>query len=203
MWVLKIGGSLAGDAALRDWLLAVCAPRSPIRVVVPGGGPFADAVREAQCHAGFDDGIAHRMALLAMAQYGWQLHGLEPRLVPAPGIPALRAALARGARALWLPREDELDEAPLPRSWDLSSDSLALWLARALGAAGVALVKSIPPSGERPHHAAALAAAGYVDPCFPGLLGGADLRACWFARGEAATLRGFDGEPAAPRRILP
>ena len=75
-WIVKIGGSLAaGPAALGRWLLALEAGRRRV-VVVPGGGPFADTVRSAQAELGFDDSTAHRMALLAMEQYGMALCAL-------------------------------------------------------------------------------------------------------------------------------
>ena len=63
--VIKLGGSHAFAPQLKDWIGAVAAQAGRI-VLVPGGGPFADAVRDAQARMGFDDGAAHRMALLAM-----------------------------------------------------------------------------------------------------------------------------------------
>jgi aspartokinase-like uncharacterized kinase len=201
MWILKLGGSLARAAELRDWLAACRDPGIPIGVVVPGGGPFADAVRAAQRETAFDDRIAHRMALLAMAQYGWMLHALEPRLVPASGLAAVRTALSAGRRVLWLPQADEACNAVLPQSWDLTSDSLALWLAAEIGAAGVALVKSVAPRGEG-RDAATLAADGYLDPCFAELLHATALRACWFAREEADALYELAEAPQESRLIV-
>src|SRR5437763_974004 len=74
--VIKLGGSHAFAPHLAHWLDAIghCAGRI---VVVPGGGPFADAVRDAQPRMGFDDSAAHRMALLAMEQYGCALASLK------------------------------------------------------------------------------------------------------------------------------
>ena len=45
--VVKLGGSHAGSALLRPWLRAIEAAAGRV-VLVPGGGPFADAVRDAQ-----------------------------------------------------------------------------------------------------------------------------------------------------------
>jgi aspartokinase-like uncharacterized kinase len=73
--VVRLGGSHAFSPWLRPWLAAIRAAAGGV-VVVPGGGPFADAVRLAQTAMGFDDLAAHRMALLAMAQYGLALAGL-------------------------------------------------------------------------------------------------------------------------------
>ena len=80
--VVKLGGSFAFSKHLRDWIeaLAACAGRV---VIVPGGGPFADAVRSAQPRMGFDDAAAHHMALLAMEQCGRALASLNSVLSPA------------------------------------------------------------------------------------------------------------------------
>jgi aspartokinase-like uncharacterized kinase len=90
-FIIKIGGSLAGSPHLAEWLHALEAiPGQP--VVVPGGGPFADAVRTAQGEMGFDDLTAHRMALLAMEQYGLMLAESAPRLTMAATPAAIRRA---------------------------------------------------------------------------------------------------------------
>src|SRR5260370_35911398 len=66
--VVKLGGSFAFSAILTDWIrtLASCAGRV---VIVPGGGPFADAVRTAQLRMGFDHRAAHLMSIPAMVEY--------------------------------------------------------------------------------------------------------------------------------------
>src|ERR1700741_4474814 len=70
--VIKIGGSCAFSLDLRRWsaMVAACGGRA---VVVPGGGPFADAVRAAQQRMKFDDAAAHHMAMLGMEQFGHAL----------------------------------------------------------------------------------------------------------------------------------
>ena len=99
MWVVKLGGSLHDSPALRDRLAELATLPGPRRIVVPGGGPFADLVRSLQRKFGYDDLAAHRMAILAMQQFGLALHALEPRLSLAETEPELRAARA----AIWLP----------------------------------------------------------------------------------------------------
>src|SRR5258708_23004748 len=92
--VIKLGGSFAFSADLRDWIAAItrCAGRA---VIVPGGGPFADAVRAAQAQMGFDDRAAHRMGLLAMQQYGCAIDNLHQALA----LPASIHSLPRGLAA--------------------------------------------------------------------------------------------------------
>ena len=112
--------------------------------VVPGGGGFADCVRQAQAHWRFDDLTAHNMALLAMAQVAQLLHGLEPGLQPVQHEAEIRAALHAGKPALWLPLQMLRQSPDEMTNWDVSSDSLALWLARRLNAERLVVVKSCP-----------------------------------------------------------
>jgi 5-(aminomethyl)-3-furanmethanol phosphate kinase len=168
--VVKIGGSLA-DAPdrLREVLQVIAeaaTAASPI-VVVPGGGPFADTVRAAQAAHGFDDGTAHAMAMLAMAQYGLMLAALAgPLLQPLYGADQVARALAQESACapVWLPQPAQ-DAPELRPSWDLTSDSLALWLAARLGAGRLVLVKSCPQPAAA--DLCVLAKAGILDPAFP------------------------------------
>ncbi|WP_271201188.1 aspartate kinase [Methylopila turkensis] len=157
--VVKLGGSLFEADAL-DALLDASAWRGA--VVVAGGGPFADAVRAAQKRRGFDDATAHRMAILAMEQSALMLAARRPDLRPCATPEAFAAARGRGA--IWLPARMAL-EADLPASWDVTSDSLALWLAITLGAAQAVFVKAAPaPAAEDPK---TWAESGLVDPYLP------------------------------------
>jgi aspartokinase-like uncharacterized kinase len=167
--VVKLGGSLAGDPSLARWLHGLARSRCAHFVAVPGGGPFADAVREAQQLWGFSDEIAHTMAIGAMDQCGRMLCGIEAGSVPCTTLPEIVAAWERGALPVWLPARVMDGEPELPRSWDVTSDTIAAWLAQALGASGLVLVKScdVPPDGGEPKR---LAAAGIVDATLPAFL---------------------------------
>src|SRR5690606_1029758 len=129
VWVVKLGGSLASNPGLKDWL-AVLARRGGGRVViVPGGGPFADAVRVAQRRWNFPDPVEHRMALPAMEQYGLLLAGMQPRLRTARTAAEIAEILARGAAAVWLPFAMTAgpEARDIEESWNMTSDSLAAW----------------------------------------------------------------------------
>lgn len=138
--VVKLGGSHAGSAALRPWLRAVATAAGRV-VLVPGGGPFADAVRAAQARLGFDDATAHAMALLAMGQFALLLASLEPALVLAESPTAIAGALAERRVPVWTPPPSLGPADGVPASWDVTSDSLALLLAGWLGAPALLLVK--------------------------------------------------------------
>lgn len=162
--MIKLGGSLAGSPLLAHWLGAIAAGGGRA-VLVPGGGGFADAVRDAQRRWRFGDAAAHRMALLAMEQYGLMLAAMEPRLSPAASRHGIRRVLAAGGVPVWLPSRMLIGRPDIPESWDVTSDSLAAWLAGELGAAGLLLVKSVPMgAGET---LADLIRAGAVDSLLP------------------------------------
>jgi aspartokinase-like uncharacterized kinase len=181
MIVLKLGGSLANSGGLRACLAALAGSRGGV-VVVPGGGVFADAVREAQPRFGFSDRAAHHMALLAMEQYALMLVDRLPRLRPCRTLDEVRQAAQAGDPAIWLPTTLALADPTIPQSWDVTADSLAAWLARRLGAKRLVLVKSV--AAPRPLDVDALAASGLVDSAFPSFLDGGGLTLDWIGPGD-------------------
>lgn len=119
MIVLKLGGSLFERAD--EMLKSVLSVGADV-LVVPGGGPFADMVREVDERKKLSNDAAHWMALLAMDQYAYYLSdkaGIEltPLLVKK-----------RGVRIL-LPYEVLKRQDELPHSWDVTSDTIAAWAA--------------------------------------------------------------------------
>jgi aspartokinase-like uncharacterized kinase len=129
--VVKVGGGI-GDQALPG----VCAAlgRHPV-LVVPGGGRFADAVREADRRFGLTDETAHRMAILGMEQFGHLLGDLIPGAELCTDLERISA----DRTSVLLPAGLPLD---LPASWDVTSDSIAAWVARRTGAGRLVLVKA-------------------------------------------------------------
>jgi len=195
--VVRIGGSFAGSAHLPAWLDAVAALAGRI-VVVPGGGPFADAVRAAQPSMGFDDGAAHRMALLAMEQYGAALASLRTGWIVASSAAGIRRVLADGKVPVWAPSRMVLCAKDVPWSWDVTSDSLAAWLAGRLGASHLLLVKHVEPDADE-LPVADLAARGIVDPAFPGFLRSSGVAA--FMAGPSGHA-GFDSDMGSAAKIV-
>ena len=161
MWIVKLGGSLSRDERLPRWLHMLAELGGGRVVVVPGGAAFADAVRAAQGHWHFDDLTAHNMAVLAMAQTAHMLHALEPRLVLVADEDAIRSAQHAGQAVLWMPLSLLRDAPDLLTSWEVTSDSLALWLARRLNAERLVVVKACEV--KRPHTLQELGAMGLVD----------------------------------------
>src|SRR6059036_4145114 len=81
--VVKVGGGLLGTAGAFELVIeAVTAFRRGRRLVVlPGGGPFADAVRQMFKRVRIGEDAAHWMAVLGMDQYAHALAGRIPGAV--------------------------------------------------------------------------------------------------------------------------
>lgn len=163
--VIKIGGSLCGSPRLDRILEMLVGIQHTQLVIVAGGGLFADAVRQVQALMPFDDGLAHRLALDAMAHLGEVLATRHKRLTLAASVEAIAAAHRRGEIPIWHPAELRSGHPDIAESWQVTSDSLALWLAARLGAELLVLVKSVDAIGEVTP--AALSEAGIVDAAFP------------------------------------
>ncbi|WP_157270263.1 amino acid kinase family protein [Azohydromonas aeria] len=148
MWVVKLGGSLQSDPPLlRRWLELLGTLGRGRVVIVPGGGPFVDQVRASQTGWGFDDLCAHNMAILGMGQSALLLRSLYPSLQLAGRDADIRRALRAGKTALWMPLELLREQPDELTSWDVTSDSLALWLAMRLNAERLVVVKSCEVDG--------------------------------------------------------
>jgi 5-(aminomethyl)-3-furanmethanol phosphate kinase len=113
--VVKVGGSLFPK--ITELVPILQSSRTPL-LIVPGGGPFADTVRSAEVK---DDSAAHWMAIAAMEQYGLYLssHGIKTTNLLA--IPETTKVL--------LPYCTLREMDPLPHSWDITSDTIAAWVA--------------------------------------------------------------------------
>jgi 5-(aminomethyl)-3-furanmethanol phosphate kinase len=198
--VIKLGGSFAFSPHLGDWIAAIasCAGRV---IIVPGGGPFADVVRTAQAQMGFDDEAAHRMGLQATEQYGCAIKSLNEKLSLVSSPDEMRRDLADNRVPVWLPMCMTLGASDIPQSWDVTSDSLAVWLAGKIGAEMLLLIKHIElrPGTVR---VGDLAARGIVDRAFAKFLAVNDVPAFMLGyKDHTAISRFLCGEPTGLRIV--
>jgi aspartokinase-like uncharacterized kinase len=160
--VVKVGGGLSrtpGALAAVGSALAAAGRRHRL-VVVPGGGPFADAVRAFERREALSADAAHWMAILAMDQYA---HVLTERiagatLVEEPG--GIVTAVGQAGVAVLAPYRWMRAADVLPHTWDATSDSVAAFVAGALDAERMVLIK--PGEGAAPPE--------LVDACFASVL---------------------------------
>lgn len=167
MLIVKFGGSSIASPDLRKWVQAIETSSRPL-VIVPGGGPFANTVRQFQTRIGYDNDAAHRMAILAIEQFGHALISLGTKLCAATTIDAIAAAQAQGLIPVWMPAKLVLRAEEIEHTWSVTSDSLAAWLCSQIPGSTLCLIKQIDlPNGSSIE---AIAAAGVVDSAFSALL---------------------------------
>jgi|Deesub1362B_J571_1020462.scaffolds.fasta_scaffold00013_207 hypothetical protein len=117
MFVVKIGGSLFREGRrLVKYLKDHSKEVNERILLVPGGGIFADFVRSLE----LDEETSHWMAILAMEQYGYYL---------SSGIVPAYPEFTEEKIYLLLPYKLMRERDPLPHSWDVTSDSIAAWIA--------------------------------------------------------------------------
>jgi aspartokinase-like uncharacterized kinase len=131
--ILKLGGSLMdnGGEILR-FLSDYAETKSRSFVIVPGGGPFAEVVRKLSEKKTISDDTAHWMAVLAMHQYGLFLAGNEPE-IKIPVAESMEELNNADPISIILPYKLLKDDDSLPHTWDVTSDTIAAFIAHKLG----------------------------------------------------------------------
>ena len=155
--VVKVGGGLSSIPGALDAVAAAltAAGRQHRLLVVPGGGPFADSVRRFAEETPLSGDAAHWMAILGMDQYAHVLAERIPApLVEEPG--AIATGLGRAGVAVLAPYRWMRAADVLPHSWGATSDSVAAFVAGAMDAERLILVKPVDRAPGRP----------LTDPCF-------------------------------------
>jgi aspartokinase-like uncharacterized kinase len=115
--IVKVGGSLFNQ--IPDLIPVIKASKRPL-FLIPGGGPFADLVRRIQV----DNNTAHWMAVSAMEQYGF--------FIASFGISTTDFIITPLTTTVFLPYRYLRLTDPLPHTWDVTSDTIAAWVAHAL-----------------------------------------------------------------------
>ena len=193
MIVVKVGGSLFDHPALGPALRAFVASLAPAEVLlVPGGGPVADAVRQLDRVHALGEEAAHWLALRALGVTAAFLESLSRPTPPAP-LPegrgeedtrsltlAVRPDVSRadspfpsgrGAGGVGVldcftfAQEDEARPGALPHTWAVTTDSIAARAAVVFRAERLVLLKSVDVPPGTPWETAA--ANGWVDAHFP------------------------------------
>jgi aspartokinase-like uncharacterized kinase len=167
--IYKLGGSLL---ALNDWpdrlrRLWSNRPREESKLLVVGGGPATDLVRDWDRRFALSDESAHELALESLRLTERLAAEMLPecrtvrspadvsRLDGQPGLVSVRDFLDRC----------ETPQHPVPRRWDFTSDAISAWIGLVLHVDELVLLKSTFP--DRKLFLDELAAGDFVDREFP------------------------------------
>ncbi|WP_417381351.1 hypothetical protein [Gimesia sp.] len=169
--VLKLGGSLFDLPDLKDRIsefLRHWQDRSPL--LICGGGSAADLVRHWHAVHQLDATESHWLAIAAMK--------LNERLLCQLLDETCLVSSQKDAEQAWeqqqipilcaehyLQTTTSVDFAPLPASWDVTSDSIAAWVTLTWPADELILLKSLDLPAEST--VASLAVVGSIDPYLP------------------------------------
>ena len=138
--VIKVGGSLQADpVALKNLSKTLKEVTNRYNLlIVPGGGNFSDLVHKLQGKHGISDQVAHQMAILCMDVYGLMLHDL----IDGSTLTDVPKKNARGC-LIFLPYRISCNSSELEPTWDVTSDSIAAWIAAKIGCKRLILVKMV------------------------------------------------------------
>jgi aspartokinase-like uncharacterized kinase len=151
--IVKVGGSLYNQ--IPDLAPILIASGRPL-FIIPGGGPFADLVRQVQVN----NDAAHWMAIAAMEQYGWFISSFGILTSDRIAVPLTTTVL--------LPYRCLRLTDVLPHTWDVTSDTIAAWVAGTLHL-DLLLLKSIDGifiNGILREKVGGPVESDIVDPCF-------------------------------------
>jgi aspartokinase-like uncharacterized kinase len=169
--VVKIGGSLLDmpflPELIRKWLAAQSVAH---HVLVAGGGPLVEQVRDWNTQAPIDEAAAHWMCVDLLTVTAHLLHAWLPEIPLVEDDRLLCQRVGEAGATIFGPAswmrhaEPGLPGTWLPCAWETTSDSIAGRLAVALAADEFVLLKSQLPRRRAGVELSALAAVGYVDP---------------------------------------
>ena len=153
--VVKVGGSLFDLPELGSRLQAIISQLADWRLCfVAGGGALADVVRSLQPIHGLKDSVAHRMAMSSLRVGERLLCELVPGSTIARNLTEANDTLDQSKHAVIQAAEFVsygAQQRALAENWDVTSDSIAAWVAGRMDATKLLLLKSTDPPDDLRH----------------------------------------------------
>lgn len=123
-WIVKLGGSLFHEDAVKFCKSLV--GRNVL--VICGGGEFANKIREYDAEMGLSDSTSHKTAILCMDILGMLVADKVDSAETVYSLEDAKKVLNNGKLPILLPSKlfEYLD--PLEHSWNVTSDSIAVYI---------------------------------------------------------------------------
>jgi hypothetical protein len=170
--VVKVGGSLLDIPDLGNHLASWLKKLKRATLLVPGGGPLVDALRELDRRYSLGETTSHWLALRAMSINAQILSKLIPNSAiidqKSPNWDKWEINRVAILDAFEFACHDEREPGCLPALWSVTSDSIAARAANVFGAGELILLKSVDWDLERNYDAAEKK--GVIDPYFRNLI---------------------------------
>ena len=110
-------------------------------LLIPGGGSYANFIRRIDEELMLGDDLAHWMAIYSMNYNGIELNRKYPKLECIGELEKFQDAKKKFC--VFLPYNDLRKNDTLPHSWDVTSDSIALYIAYKLQLNRCFLIKDV------------------------------------------------------------
>lgn len=200
--VIKLGGSLSREGRAADALAEVTSAADEVRaLVLSGGGAEVDEVRDAVRRGDMEGSEAYWAAVRALDRMSAALVAAyeasrSPGRVRLCGdLPSARRAWDEGRLPVLTPYPVVRSVPDFPVDWQMTSDSIAAWMAFRVDADDLVLAKARPPrsptrvaeDGVPTASASALVEESLVDAFLPRFLARPEFPAeCWIVDGSRA-----------------
>ncbi|MFX1456232.1 MAG: hypothetical protein ACFFDB_12730 [Promethearchaeota archaeon] len=110
-------------------------------ILIPGGGSLANFIRTVYNELQFTEELGHWMGIISMNYNGIELGKRFPQIEIIEDINRLK--IKNKILCIFLPYRFLKENDKLPHSWDVTSDSITLFLAKALDITHCFLIKDI------------------------------------------------------------
>ena len=110
-------------------------------ILIPGGGTLANFIRKVYRELKFTEELAHWMGIVSMNYNGLELNKKFPNFEITEDFNRLKKL--DKSLSIFLPYEFLKENDKLPHSWDVTSDSISLFIANELGLNECFLVKDV------------------------------------------------------------
>lgn len=144
--IFKIGGSiLENPKSLKNTILQLSQlvqERYIERIIIiPGGGSYANFIREIDQKLGIGNSMAHWMAIYAMDYNGISIAKQYPFIKATDKLNNIKSEYKN--ISIFLPFRHLKFSNPLPHSWEVTSDAIALYFTKLLKQNQAFLIKDV------------------------------------------------------------